>query len=184
MTEAPEYHYDVKPSEPTPCPFGKCQSHTPYRYRWPYCLDGQGSSLLFVMKNPSCPDDTTNQTFRNMVKYAKKLNASSLDVVNLFARRTGKSPKELNDMPSVEAIGPENDRHIVEAASKADLVIAAWGDASGVKEYKTRIADVDHLLRDHDLWRVGRVGRDTAQPMHPQVWSPTYDLRLWRPAVS
>ena len=135
------------------------------------------------MKNPSCPDDTTNQTFRNMVTYAKKLNASSLDVVNLFARRTGKSPRALNDMPSVEAIGPENDRHIVEAASKADRVIAAWGGASCVKGYQTRIAAVDRLLRDHDLWCVDKPV-STAQPLHPQVWSRAYGLRLWRPAAS
>lgn len=137
--------------------------------------------MLFVMKNPSCPDDTTNQTFRNMVTYAKKLEASSLDVVNLYARRTGKSPRELNHVPAAKAIGPENDRHIVEAASEAGRVIAAWGGASGVKGYETRIAAVDRLLRDHELWCVDKPG-GTAQPLHPQVWSPAYVFRLWRPA--
>lgn len=135
------------------------------------------------MKNPSCPDDTTNQTFRNMVTYARKLEASSLDVVNLFARRTGTSPKELNNLPLAEAIGPENDHHIVEAATEADRVIAAWGGSSGVKAYETRIAAVDRLLRDQDLWCVDKPG-GTAQPLHPQVWSTSYAFRLWRAAGS
>lgn len=173
----------MKRSEPAPCPFGRCQNHTTYRYRWPLRLEGAGPSLLFVMKNPSCPDTTANQTFRNMEKYARKLEALSLDVVNLYARRTGSSPRKLNTLPNDEAVGPENDGHIIEAAGRADRVIVAWGGASGVNGYTTRVAAVDRLLRDHDLWCVEKPG-GTVHPLHPQVWSPSYPLVLWRPAGS
>jgi hypothetical protein len=134
------------------------------------------------MKNPSCPDSIENQTFRNMVTYAAKLDASSLDVVNLFARRTGSSPRELNGFEYRVAVGPENDTHVRAAAEAADRIIVAWGSANGVKWYGRRVTEIDRLLRDRNLWSV-RLPRGTPNPLHPQVWSPRYELGLWRRSI-
>ena len=61
-------------------------------------------------------------------------------------------------------IGPENDRHIVEAATRAGTVIVAWG-AAATGLYRT--AEVLALLRPLGL-RLACFGKtQSGQPKHP-----------------
>ena len=166
-----------------PCPFGRCTAHSDYRYRWPQDLPGSGQRMLFVLKNPSCPDTLDNKTFQGVLGLARRENASSLEVVNLFARRTGSDASLLNQISYAEAVGPENDAAIAEAAAASDVIVAAWGGSDGVRTttYRRRVAEVLHLLRDRDLQAIAR---SKTAPVHPMVWSSADVLRAWRPAGS
>lgn len=95
-----------------------------YRYRlerrW-----GRGSAALFVMLNPSTADaNVDDRTIRRCIGYAHRWGYPALSVVNLYAYRAT-DPRELWKAP--DPIGPENNRHLIEAAAEAGVVVAAWG---------------------------------------------------------
>jgi len=77
------------------------------------------------MLNPSTADafqlDPTN---RRCVGFAQAWGYGALVTTNIFAFRST-NPAGLRT--TNDAVGPENDEVIVNAAQNADLVIAAWG---------------------------------------------------------
>lgn len=98
-----------------------------YRYRLTrdIALSTKGT-VCFVMLNPSTADAVENDpTIRRCIGYAQ-LWRHNLEVVNLFALRST-DLDALYGCSEAVAIGPENDRHIIEAAQAADLVVCAWG---------------------------------------------------------
>lgn len=99
-----------------------------YRYR--LTRDGamHGSTVLFIMLNPSTADETQDDpTIRRCMAYAARWGHARLEVVNLFALRAT-NPMQLRLFRG-DPVGPDNDRHIMEAVQDADIVIAAWGPA-------------------------------------------------------
>lgn len=101
--------------------FSACNS---YRYRlsrrW-----SDGAVLLFVMLNPSTADaEHDDPTIRRCIRFAQAEGFGALEVVNLFAFRAT-DPKDLRR--SGYLVGPDNDRHIEEAAAAAAKVCLAWG---------------------------------------------------------
>jgi hypothetical protein len=100
-----------------------------YRYRLHRRVTASDRIALFIMLNPSTADaDQDDATIRRCMGFTRALGCGMLEVVNLFAFRT-KSPKILMEAPT--PIGPDNDRHIHEAALEAQLIggfiICAWG---------------------------------------------------------
>lgn len=82
-------------------------------------------TLLWVMLNPSLagaadPDPTVTKC----MGFARRWGYPRLTVVNLFSVVTP-YPKELIDVP--DRIGPDAERHIVEAAEEAERIVCAWG---------------------------------------------------------
>ena len=97
-----------------------------YRYR--LTRDGAmgGSTCLFIMLNPSTADEKVDDpTIRRCMAYAARWGHARLEVVNLFALRAT-NPMQLRLFRG-DPVGPDNDRHIMEAVQDADIVIAAWG---------------------------------------------------------
>jgi len=77
------------------------------------------------MLNPSTADERTDDpTLRRCIGFARHWGLGGLRVVNLYALRATK-PAELWRV--ADAVGPENDRYLAEAAAGDDLLIAAWG---------------------------------------------------------
>jgi hypothetical protein len=114
-----------------------------YRYRlWrTLASGGRSGRLLFVMLNPSTADATINDpTLRRCISFASDWGFGSLEVCNLFAYRAT-DPEVLARLP--DPIGPENDRHLLAAAARAETIIAAWG---GRGDLKGRAAQVKALL--------------------------------------
>lgn len=99
----------------------------PYRYllwRTLSPLVNRGT-VLFIMMNPSVATATEDDpTVRRVMGFADMWGYRTLEVANIFALRST-DPKGLLDV--ADPVGPENDHHIRMAASRADLVIAAWG---------------------------------------------------------
>lgn len=106
-----------------------------YRYslwrRWDVSLP----AVLFIMLNPSTADENEDDpTIRRCIGFAKDWGFGALEVRNLFAYRAT-DPKELKQC--IDSIGPDNDKHILEAAQAADKIILAWG-VHGVLKKRNR----------------------------------------------
>ncbi len=96
-----------------------------YRYRlgrrW-----GDGPAMLWVMLNPSTADASVDDpTIRRCIGYARRWDFGSMAVGNLFAFRAT-DPADMRR--AADPVGPENDRHLLEMAAEASLVVAAWGN--------------------------------------------------------
>jgi len=132
-----------------------------FRYRlWRRWQDGP--TITFIMLNPSTADATVDDaTIRKCIGFAKRLGYSAIEVVNLFAFRATQ-PKDIK--AAGWPVGEENDRHILEAATAANMVICAWGvNARGLQ----RPLDVLELLQK--IGKTPKALRFTADgiPWHP-----------------
>jgi len=96
-----------------------------YRYTlWRECGPAD-ARVAFVMLNPSTADATRDDpTIRRVIGFARSWGYGSVEVVNLFAYRAP-YPRILRTVP--DPIGPQNDRYLVQAVRRAQLVVAAWG---------------------------------------------------------
>lgn len=96
-----------------------------YRYTLTRSIGAGTRRALFVMLNPSTADEAQDDpTIRRCIAFARREGCGSLEVANLFAWRAT-DPVELRTAP--DPVGPDNDRHIVEAAGRASLIVCAWG---------------------------------------------------------
>lgn len=97
-----------------------------YRYHLWRAWDDALPRVCFVMLNPSVADaDRDDPTIRRCMGFAKTWGFGALDVVNLYAFRATR-PADL--FRAADPFGPDNDQWILEMASRAALVIAAWGN--------------------------------------------------------
>lgn len=129
-----------------------------YRYalwrRW----EPRRPDLLVVGLNPSTADATQDDpTIRRCVGFARQWGYGGLLVANLFAYRTP-HPRQLKQ--AAEPIGPQNDQWIGQLASRAALVLVAWGNHGS---YLGRDRAVLARLPDPHCLTVTRQG----QPGHP-----------------
>lgn len=88
--------------------------------RWP-----DHSYAMFIGLNPSTADETKDDpTIRKCVGFAKRWGFAGLCMTNLFAWRATK-PEDMKraENPS----GEDNQHHILQCASTARIIIAAWG---------------------------------------------------------
>lgn len=104
-----------------------------YRYDlWRTWIDGNGYAM-FIGLNPSTADETQDDpTIRRCIAFAKAWGYSGLCMTNLFAFRATK-PDDMKR--AADPVGPQNDGVLQERASRAGVVVAAWG-AHG--DYKNR----------------------------------------------
>jgi hypothetical protein len=93
-----------------------------YRYSF-YQKWGESKSVMFVGLNPSMSDGL-NPTLNKCIRFAKSWGYGSCYVLNLFAYRAP-TPRILKATPS--PVGLENNRWLLETASKVDKIIFAWG---------------------------------------------------------
>jgi hypothetical protein len=141
-----------------------------YRYR----LDRRwapGPTITWVMLNPSTANSTTDDpTLKRVTNYSRAWGFGALTVANLYAWRAT-NPRELWQTP--DPVGPENDRHLIEAASGVE-VVAAWG----ANARPGRIAEV---LALPGMGRVQALEVTKAgQPKHPLYLRGNLVPFLWR----
>jgi len=82
--------------------------------------------MCFLMLNPSTADEVKNDpTVERCERRARATTGvGGLEVINIFAY-CATDPEEMKAQP--DPVGPDNDKHILEAATKAQMVICAWG---------------------------------------------------------
>jgi hypothetical protein len=101
--------------------FSSCRR---YRYEW-FHRWGEGDYVMFIGLNPSTADQLhTDPTVRRCINYAKNWGFGALHMTNLFAwRDTDPAAMKRQAKP----VGHKNDTTLKTLASKAGLVVAAWG---------------------------------------------------------
>lgn len=153
--------------------FSPCQR---YRYAlWREWADAS-NRVCWVMLNPSVVDsEKLDPTIRRCIDFSKRWGFGALDVANLFALRST-DPKGLWTV--ADPVGTDNDRHIVELARRAKMIVCAWGNGGNVvmpgDEPWTRSEIVLALLRKEvPLLEPHCLNlTDLGEPIHP----------LYRPA--
>lgn len=143
-----------------------------YRLRLDRELDTLGGATIgFCLHNPSRAGTVENDpTTRRGIGFAGMWRASRLVFVNPWAGIATK-PRDLWSMR--DPVGPENDRHIVEAARECresgGFMVAAWGAIlpPARAAATARLAHVEALIRGTgcELRALG-VNRD-GSPKHP-----------------
>ncbi len=97
-----------------------------YRYvLWREWDKTNSSYAMIVGLNPSTADEKLDDpTIRRCISFAKDEGYGALCVTNLFAfRATIPAVMKNHSAP----IGPDNDEWLIKSASKAGIVITAWG---------------------------------------------------------
>jgi hypothetical protein len=87
---------------------------------------GDGRTVNFVMLNPSTADASADDnTVKKITRFAKSWGFGGLVVTNLYALRS-RDPAAL--WKAADPVGPENDAFLGTFATRADLVVCAWGN--------------------------------------------------------
>ena len=116
------------------------------KYRYSLTREwSDGHRLGYVMLNPSTADaDVDDPTIRKCVGFAKQFGFGGIEVVNLFALRST-DPHGL--LSAEDPVGPDNDKAIVDALSRCQTVVAAWGAWGGRDVATARVVAVRGLAK-------------------------------------
>lgn len=131
--------------------------------------------VQFIGLNPSTADETVDDpTIRRCIGFAKAWGYGALCMTNLFAWRDT-DPKAMKKAGDLVA-GIDNQHHLLQCASHAEIVIAAWGKDGvhlnqdlNVRQYMDSIGVPLHHL--------GLNGDGT--PKHPLYLKKTTKPELW-----
>ena len=112
----------TKGDAPSTAIYSDCERH---RYSLTRIWDGAGTRVNFVMLNPSTATEVQNDpTVERCERRARTLGYGSFAVTNIFAWRDT-DPKAMR--AAEDPVGADNDAVILERATWATDVIAAWG---------------------------------------------------------
>jgi hypothetical protein len=149
-----------------------------YRYRPSRTWDAAKPYALFVLMNPSeATPDINDPTVAKCCRFAAAWGYGGIFVANTFAYRCT-DQKRLLEIP--DPIGPDNDKHIIEMAKKAAVVVFAYGKPKH-KQLRSRGADLARLLiakanvKPHIL----RLSAD-GTPWHPLYLPETLKPVVWK----
>jgi hypothetical protein len=133
-----------------------------YRFRLSRIWDPDAAVVAFVMLNPSTADaHRLDPTVRRCVGFARSWGFGGLEVVNLFAYRAT-DPAELVGCP--EPVGRGNDLVVLDAATRSDLVVVAWGTRGS---HGDRAAAITALLDGRSVAMRALGKTRSGQPRHP-----------------
>jgi hypothetical protein len=139
-----------------------------YRYRLWRAWDTTRPRVCWIMLNPSTATaGVDDRTAAKVVSFSKAWGYGSSTVVNLFAFRALR-PGLLEG--AGDPVGPHNDVTILDAASSAADVVAAWGNHGTITNPETgvpRCEEVRHLLASAGIELNCVTVTDRGQPGHP-----------------
>lgn len=126
---------------------------------------GTGGTVNWIMLNPSTADDVFDDpTIRKCIGFSKRWGFSRLSVTNLFSFRAT-DPRDMKECARcdwVRAVGLA-DGALIQHASTADLVVAAWGIHGN---FHGRADDVlNRVLPETQLFCIGKT--KAGFPIHP-----------------
>lgn len=122
--------------------------------------------LLVAGTSDNVIQDVTTACVINCVS---KLGYGAVEITNIFSRLGTRIDK---DMDIEECTDEENDKHILESAIQAEVVVLGWGKAEvSNKKVKWRASDVMDLLEEHreKLYVIGDGTGKSYNVMYPKV---------------
>lgn len=139
--------------------FSPCRK---YRYRLWRRWEEDKPYANFLMLNPSTADEKElDPTCTRCKVFAIDWGYGAIVVTNLFAWRATE-PEDMKAAP--DPVGPHNDRHIIEVAKAAGIVVAAWGNHG---QFQSRMDRVTSLLKANGVQLHALKMNGTGQPAHP-----------------
>jgi len=169
-----------------------------YRYRLWREWDSSKGRACFVMLNPSTADaQADDNTIRKCITFASTWGYGAIDVVNLFAWRAT-DPRELvRECNACDAArehtihktgyewitgGRDSDAAILAAATRAQIVVAAWGVIPYAhRELKARPEQVAGALRRASVPLHALKITQAGYPSHPLYLRGSLEPALWAP---
>lgn len=151
---------------------------SPWRYELGRRLSADPRTVAFIGLNPSTATaEIDDPTVRRCIGFARRLGFGRFAMLNLFSLRST-DPEGLRRAP--DPVGPMNDAVVRGWASRAELVIAAWGAHPMARE---RGLDVARMLlaASVKLHALG-VTKD-GHPRHPLYLRADSEPFRWVPAV-
>ena len=160
---------------------------------------------LFLMLNPNKADNNrSDETVDRCKSLAREWGCDTLWVCNLFPIRGGNSsvlPRDRMGPHEPERSGFEgcvlcsgdshrglhiNDRHIMEAARKANRIVCAWGDNGGFDERSRKVVqklvDAGYKTKLHIFGETRKGQPRHAKPQRRDQWPQAADLKQWADA--
>ncbi len=137
-------------------------------------LMGGNRLMLWIGLNPSTADEEKlDPTLTRIARFSEREKMDGFWMGNLFGMRaTAPAVMKAASYPN----GPGNDAALLEAASKCEKIVAAWGVHG---EFLNRADHVVKLLADYDLWCVGTT--KDGHPRHPLYVRADKPLTRWEP---
>ena len=163
----------TKGDAPSTAVYSDCER---YRYSLTRIWDENGRRVNFVMLNPSTATEVQNDpTVERCERRARTLGFGSFAVTNIFAWRDT-DPRAMRSAD--DPIGPANNTAILERATWAHQVIAAWGTHGA---HLGRGADVATMLEGLKcpLFHLGL--SKAGHPKHPLYLPYTQEPVAWTP---
>lgn len=149
--------------------------HDEYRYRLSRTWDDRLPTVLFLMMNPSVADILVDDmTVLLCRRYAENWGYGRLYVGNTFAYRCTQSARLLE---VEDPIGPDNDRHLLEMAKEASLIVMAYGQPHPSLRWRG-IAVAGMLRAEGHQLHVLRLSKD-GTPRHPLRQGLDLKPTLW-----
>jgi hypothetical protein len=149
-----------------------------YRYRLSRTWDAKKPFALFVLMNPSTADPVRDDpTVAKCCKFAKAWGYGGIVVANTFAYRC----TDQDGLIKVsDPIGPDNDKHIVEMAKGANIVVFAYGKPKH-KNLRTRGPAVARMILEQAkvTAHILSLGKD-GTPKHPLYLKETLKPVIWK----
>lgn len=158
--------------------FNEARTH---RFRLWRTWDDTQAPLNFLMLNPSTADELVlDPTIKGCVKRARKMKMGGVVVTNLFSIRSP-YPEKLYGVPAGDAIGADNDYHILNVArasvESGGMVICGWGKHGALH---ARGQLVRGMLERHGIeLHVLETNKD-GSPKHPLYIADAVLPRPWR----
>lgn len=163
----------IKGDAPSTAVYSDCER---YRYSLTRVWDTSAPRVAFVMLNPSTATEVQNDpTIHRCEQRARTLGYGGFRAVNIFALRAT-DPRDMRTAADPE--GADNMSALDEAATWADLVIAAWGVHG---EHRAQGARVAARLRitGRTLYHLGLT--KAGHPRHPLYLPYSAQPELWEP---
>ncbi len=159
-------------------PVARFSPNRRYRYQLTRRVGFGDDTVAFVMLNPSTADEVVNDpTVRRCINYANAWGYGWLIVTNLSPLRATDPRELLATGAEPEVIQRENEEGILEAASVADLVVAAYGVHGSAEGRADRIVealtDAGHTVMCLGLTKKGA-------PRHPLYLQATANPFVFR----
>lgn len=153
-----------------------------YRYTLTRAWDGAvaghavAGHVLWVLLNPSTATaEVDDPTIRRCIGFSRRWGYSGLVVCNLFALRCT-DPRLLYE--HADPVGPENDTHILAEATRAKLVVCAWGAHGALRDRGKKVCA---MLRAKSAISTPLIFKMTkgGQPVHPLYQRNDARLSVW-----